>query len=215
MSFIRIKIVQNKQYKYLVKCERVADRVKQNVVMYIGPITPIYKIKKDRKSNAHLFAKAPTADERRALEHATASSSAFTRDRTRIILLSLDKLPCEEIAENVRYNRRKVEIAINAFNKCGIRCLERKKSTGAPLEFTREQRAEMLRIATTSPLTLGQSFTTWSLRKLRDYLIREKIFTKISHESIRRMLRAEGFRVKKGKRFQYSNDPDFVKKNCA
>ena len=34
----------------------------------------------------------------------------------------------------------------------------------------------------------------------------------ISHESIRRILRKEGFRIKKGKRFQYSNDPEFDKK---
>lgn len=215
MPFVRIKIIQNKQYKYFVKSERKGREVKQKVVKYVGPVTPIYKIKKIRKSNAHLFARAPSKEEDRLLKNAAASSLAFTRDRARIILLSLDKVPCDRIAEGIQCNRRKVETSINAFNEEGANCLQRKKSTGRPTKFTREQRADALRIATTSPLVLGLPFTTWSLRKLRTYLVKEKIISKISHEAIRLLLRAEGFRIKKSRRFQYSNDPEFAKKNYA
>jgi len=71
----------------------------------------------------------------------------------------------------------------------------------------------MLRVMSTDPVKLGLHFTTWSLRKLQKYLINEKIVDKISHEAIRYILKSEGVRIKKSKRFQYSNDSEFDKKN--
>ena len=71
----------------------------------------------------------------------------------------------------------------------------------------------MLKAASTEPIKLGLHFTTWSLSKLRDYYLNESIVKSISIESIRRLMKSEGMRIKKSKRFQYSNDKEFDKKN--
>ncbi len=71
----------------------------------------------------------------------------------------------------------------------------------------------MLMIASTDPKLLGLHFTTWSLHKLQKYFIEKEIVDSISIETIRRLMKSEGMKIKKSKRFQYSNDPDFAKKN--
>ena len=52
-------------------------------------------------------------------------------------------------------------------------------------------RATLVQLATTPPRELGFKLTTWTLRKLREYLIEHKIVEEISHETIRRILKDE------------------------
>lgn len=213
--FERIKIIHGKAYRYLVRTERSGDIVKQKVVKYVGPVDPIYQkdLKKKRKSNAWLFARQVTEVEQDPLKKAQISSSAFTRDRARIILQSLKGMPCDKIAEKLGCEARKVRTAIKAFNRNGLKALERGKARGATPKFTKEQRAQMLMIASTEPKQLRLHFTTWSLSKLRDYLIEKKIVDSISIERLRQLLKAERIRLLKSRRRQYSNDPLFAKKN--
>lgn len=213
MTFTRTKIIDNKPYRYRVRNDRVRGKVKQKVVKYIGPVNPIYKVKKKRKSNAWLFVRELTEAEIKTFQKSVKSSIGFTRDRARIILLSSQKNSCNQIAEKLSCDVRKVRRAISAFNKMGLKSLERKKAKGAKPKFTKEQRAKMLEAVLTNPVKLGQYFTTWSLPKLQKYFIEQKIVDYISIESIRQIMRAEGTKIKKSKRFQYSDDPEFAKKN--
>jgi transposase len=215
--FERTKIIHGREYRYLVRNERVGKAVRQKVVKYLGPTEPIYKRrrKKVRKSNAWLFAREPTEQEGKELNKAVSSSSAFTRDRARIILFSIGRESCKEIAEKLGCDQRKVRAAIKAFNDKGLSCLERGKAKGKPSEFTKEERAKMLKVVATDPQKLGLPFTTWSLHKLKEYFIENGIVDYISHESVRRILIKEGLRIKRSRRFQYSNDPEFDKKNST
>lgn len=108
-----------------------------------------------------------------------------------------------------------VRRVIKQFNENGLEVFERKKAKGAEPKFTNEQRAKILKIASTEPIRLGLHFTTWSLSKLRDYYLKEAIVEFISIESIRWILKAEGMKIKKSKRFQYSNDEESDKKNLS
>jgi len=213
--FERAKIINGKAYRYLVRNERIGSRVKQKVVKYLGPVEPVYnkELKRTRRSNAWLFARQATQSEEERLKRALASSSAFTRDRARIILFSMDRKQCKEIAEKIGCDVRKVRDAIKTFNTVGLKALERVKAKGAEPKFMKEQRAEMLMIASTDPKLLGLHFTTWSLHKLQKYFIEKEIVYSISIETIRRLMKSEGIKIKKSKRFQYSNDPEFAKKN--
>ena len=94
-----------------------------------------------------------------------------------------------------------------------MNAFEKGKAPGAKPKFTQEQRAEMLGVVSTKPELLGLHFTTWSLPKLQKYFIEKNIVDYISIESIRQLLKVEGMKIKKSKRFQYSNDPEFAKKN--
>ena len=209
--FERIKIIKGREYKYLVKNDRVGKKVKQRVVKYLGPVNPVYK--KVRKSNAWLFAKSSSETEIEILKKSKNSTSAFTRDRTRIILLSFQGNQCKQIAEKMDCDPRKVRNAIKAYNKIGLEALKRGKAKGAEPKFTKEQKAKIVMTASTDPIKLDLHFTTWSLPKLKKYFIRENIVDSISIETIRFIMKNNGIKLKKSKRRQYSNDPDFDKKN--
>lgn len=213
--FERIKIIHGKKYRYLVSNERLGDKVKQKVVKYVGPVDPVYKkdLKKKRKSNAWLFAQHVTIAEQETLKNAQVSSSAFTRDRARIILQSLKGISCDQIAEKIGCEARKVRTTIKTFNTKRLKVLERGKAKGATPSFTKEQKAKILMVVSTEPHRLGLHYTTWSLSKLRTYIIGQKIVDTISIETIRQILKRERMKLRKSKRFQYSNDPLFAKKN--
>ncbi len=213
MPYIDIKIINGRKYKYMRTSVRDGNDVRHVNVSYLGPEKPIYNVKNRRKSNSRIYAKKLTARTRKALDKLTESSDGFKRDRSRIILRSANRNTPKQIADSIGFDVRKVRYAIKAFNKRGIKALERGRARGAEQKFTKEQRAEMLMIASTEPTKLGLHFTTWSLPKLERYFVDNKIVEDISLESIRRLLIFEGMKLKKSKRFQYSNDPQFAKKN--
>jgi transposase len=216
MTFIEIKTIKGKQYKYLRKSVRKGDKVIHVNVEYLGPVEPVYKTgksEKPRKSNASIFVRELTQEEIKTLKKLTKSSDSFKRDRAKILLLSSEKEPTKQISEKMNCDVRKVRNAINSFNEKGMFVLERGKAKGALIKFTDEEKAKMLKAASTEPIKLGLHFTTWSLPKLRDYYLNESIVKSISVESVRRLMKSEGMRIKKSKRFQYSNDKEFDKKN--
>ncbi len=213
MAYERIKRVCGRQYRYIVEGKRIKGNVKQRVVKYLGPVDPVYKRKREHGDNSTLFVRDLTDNEKRVLEKGRYSPRGFTRDRARIILFSADRLSCLSITDKLSYDVRKVRKAVKEFNERGVACLERGKAKGAEPRFTREQKAKMLEIASTDPVRLGQHFTSWSLRKLKRYFKGEGVVESISIASIRTLLRSEGMNWRESKRFQYSNDPEFAKKN--
>ena len=215
MTYIEIKTVHGRQYKYLRKSIRDGEKVRHVMVKCLGPVHPIYKTKKSRKTNASVYVKSVTPDEHDALRRATRSTIAFVRDRAKILLLSSQKYIPREIADKTGCEARKVRNAIKAFNHHGLKTLNRGKAPGAEPKFSKEQKAQILMIAATEPKKLGLHFSTWSLQKLHRYLISQGVVDSICIETIRCLLKQEGMKLRKSKRFQYSNDPQFAKKNSG
>ena len=213
MTYIEIKTVHGRQYKYLRKSIRDGKNVRHVMVKCLGPLHPIYKTKRLRKTNASVYLKPITPDERDALRRATRSNNAFVRDRAKILLLSSQRYIPREIADKTGCEARKVRNAIKAFNQHGLKILNRGKAPGAEQKFSKEQKAQILMIAATEPKKLGLHFTTWSLQKLQQYLMNQAIVDSICIETIRGLLKKEGMKLRKSKRFQYSNDLQFAKKN--
>jgi hypothetical protein len=211
MAYTRIKIVNGKKYKYLVTGKRIDGSVKQKVIRYLGPIEPIYKFGKRHKSNASIYARELTKEERAELDKASKSTSSFTKDRARIILLSTEKLFSKPISERVGCEERKVRDAIKAFNKDGVKSLERKKAKGAKPKFTEDIKKNILLNFSKKPKEFGYVFTTWTLPRFRKHLIETKIVESISIESVRQILNNSGAKLEKSKRWQYSPDKDFLK----
>jgi|GEM_PF-2599187 len=213
MAYERTKTIYGRQYRYLVRGRRIAGKVRQEVVKYLGPVDAVYKRRRQRRSNAWTYVRELSDEEIGILAKAARSNDSFKRDRARIILMSAQRIPPSRIAEKVCCEIRKVWKAVKAFDAKGTAALERGKAKGAKPKFSAAQRAEILRIASTEPKLLGLHFTTWSLPKLERYLRGRGM--SVSMETIRRILRSSGMRLRKSKRFQYSNDPNFVKKNSA
>ncbi len=183
---------------------------------YLGPVEPV-KGRKRKSGGAgrkpSIFVREITPEEKSLMETKSRSKVSFERDRALILLYSSERKSVKEISEKISREQRMVRRVITQFNETGFTVFERKKAKGAEPKFTDEQKARMLKIASTEPKNLNLHFTTWSLSKLRDYYIKESIVESISHEGVRLLLKAEGMKIKKSKRFQYSNDPEFDKKN--
>lgn len=213
MTYIEIKTIHGKKYKYLRKSIREGNKVRHITIKCLGPVHPIYKTGKSRKTNASIYVRSLQQEEIKVLKKAIRSNDAFVRDRAKILLLSSKKYTAKEISGRIGCEIRKVRRTIKLFNKTGLKSLKRGKARGAKPRFTKEQRAEILQIVSTNPTILGLPYTTWSLRKIKKYLINQNVVDYISIYTIREILKSEKMKIKKSKRFQYSNDPDFAKKN--
>lgn len=213
MTYTEIKTIHGRKYKYIRKSIREGNKVRHITIKCLGPVDPIYKTGKSRKTNASIYIRPLKQDEIKMLKKATKSSDAFKRDRTKILILSSKGYFAGQIAKRIGCKVRKVRKTIKSFNKIGLKSLKRGKAKGVKPRFTKEQRAKILQIVSTDPTTSGLPYTTWSLRKLKKYLIDQNIVDYISINTIREILKSEKMKNKKSKRFQYSNDPEFAKKN--
>ncbi len=212
MAFVRVKTIKGRDYRYLVRAQREGDRVSQKVVRYLGPAEPVYKVQRKRKSNAWLFARNVTGVEREELNCLLKSKNGFVRDRAKIVMLSSSGMQCRRISEKLDFDERKVRFAVKAFNEKRLAALCRKKRVYTK-KVVAEQRLRIVEAALKDPVKLGLPFSTWSLPKLKSYAVKNGIVSGISVESIRKIVKENGVKLKKSRRFQYSNDPDILKKS--
>lgn len=213
MAYDRIKTVYGRRYRYIVEGKRIKGKVKQRVVKYLGPVDPIYKTKKKHRKNSRIFVRSLADDEKNILEKGRRSSDAFRRDRSRILLFSSRGLSSQIIADKLGCDVRKVRRAIKEFNEKGTACLKRKKAKGAEPKFTEETRKKILEHFSKDPKEFGYTFTAWTLPRFREHLIKQGVVDSICIETVRQMIMKAGARLTRSKRWQYSPDKDFAKKN--
>lgn len=214
MTYIEIKKIKGKEYKYLRKTVRDGEKMQHITLKYLGPVNPVYRIGKKRdKTNASIYVRSLTEQERAELTKAEKSNITFTRDRAKIILLSSQKLFAKQIANNLGCEERKVRKAIRAFNTKGLDALQRGKAKGAIPKFTEAIKKVILMHFSKQPKDFGLHFTTWTLPRFTQHLIDAGVVDSISIERVRQILDAAGARLKRSKRWQYSPDKDFHKKN--
>lgn len=213
MSHIEIHTIKGREYRYEVTNYRIGKKVKHKW-KYIGPITPVNK---RRNPNAGrkpaIFVRPISGEELKTLETAKKSNSAFTRDRAKILILSSERLSAKQIAEKVSCEERKVRSAIKDFNKKGIAALQRGKAKGAIPKFDNVKKKIILMHFSQKPSKFGYHFTTWTLPRFRNHLVDYKVVDSISIEKVRQILDEAGARLKRSKRWQYSPDKEFDKKN--
>jgi transposase len=213
MSHTEIHIIKGRKYRYEVTNYRVGKKVKHKW-KYLGAVEPVNN---RRNPNAgrkpEIFIRTITEEELKALETAKKSSEAFTRDRAKILLLSSERLSVKQIAEKVNCEIRKVRNAVNDFNKKGVAALQRGKAKGAVPKFTAAKKQIILLHFSKAPKDFGLHFTTWTLPRFRKHLADYKVVDSISIERLRQILDKAGARLKRSKRWQYSPDKEFDKKN--
>lgn len=211
---IEIYKIKGREYRYAVTNYRAGDKVKHKK-RYVGPVSPVHKTQRKKSTGRKPFAfvRKITEEEKQELEKATHSQHAFMKERAKIILSSAEGMKTSEICKTIQREKRSVLFAIKEFNKRGMVCLQQGKSTGKKPKFTEEQRAKMTGIVNTNPKKLNMHFTTWSLPKLKKYFIENKIVDSISIEAVRYILKEGNKKYKKSRKWLYSNDPDFAKKN--
>ena len=214
MSYIEIKTINGKQYKYLRKTMRNGKKINHITLKYLGPVNPIYKIGSKRdKTNASIYVRDLSEQEKTELTTAAKSNNAFTKDRAKIILFSSQNLFAKQIAEKLSCEERKVRKAIKDFNNKGISALQRGKSKGAVPKFDDFKKKVILMHFSKKPSEFGLHFTIWTLPRFRKHLIDYEVVESISIETLRQILMKSGAKLERSKRWQYSPDKDFHKKN--
>ncbi len=209
-----IYTINGRKYRYQITNYRIGNKVRHRK-KYIGPVEPINKTER-RKSTGRkpkIFARLPTAEEQAALKSAANSNNAFAKERAKAVLYSSEGLKVSVICKKLEKEKRSVLAAIKRFNENGIACLERGKTTGRKPKFAQEQKAAIIEVLNTDPRKLGKNFTVWSLPKLKAHIVEKGIVSGISIETLRQILRKENKKYKKSRKWLFSNDPNFAKKN--
>ena len=132
-------------------------------------------------------------------------------ERAKIILLSSGRVCNREIARRLGCTPQWVRKVIHRFNDGGIDgilWLPYYQSSRPARTFMADVVEEIVAVALASPRQLI-GMTQWSLAKLREYLISQKIVASISLEWLRTLLRRCGVRWRRTKTWKESSDPEF------
>jgi transposase len=108
----------------------------------------------------------------------------------RIVLGRLSGLSIPAVATNVGVHPNTVRNCLRRFEEQGLRGLAH-ASAGKPknIAFSDAIRDEISRVAMHSPASAGEPHSQWSLRRLRDHLLRRGVVQTISVEGLRQLLR--------------------------
>ncbi|MBI3786021.1 MAG: helix-turn-helix domain-containing protein [Deltaproteobacteria bacterium] len=108
----------------------------------------------------------------------------------RIVLGRAQGMSIREVALRVGVHPNSVRNCLRRFESLGLRGLGH-ASAGKPknIAFTDAVRDEIARLAMRSPSSAGEDYAAWSLRRLREYLLRRGIVQDISVEGLRQLLR--------------------------
>jgi transposase len=138
-------------------------------------------------------------------------ANAVNSRHARIILLSQGGQSNATIAERVGCTASWVRQIIHRFNGGGIDAISWYPyycARAGPRKFLAGVTEQIAEVALSSPKALI-GMTVWSLPKLRQYLIDQKIVPSISVEGLRQILRQRRIRWRHTKTWKDSTDPEF------
>jgi transposase len=144
-------------------------------------------------------------------------ANAVNCRHARIILLSRGRVANRDIAARVDCTPAWVRHVIHCFNEDGIGGIMWYpwwQTRDTPRKFSADIREQIAEVASSAPKVLI-GMNQWSLPKLRDYLVEQKIVPSISVEWLRQCLHRWKIRLRRTKTWKESTDPDFARKYRA
>jgi len=131
-----------------------------------------------------------TLPEQRELEWLAKHGAPRVARRAAIILARNQGDRLRDIADRLGVHPNTVRNCVLSFCERGIPGLMHAATgTTRPILFDEETKARIVEVAQTSPRSLGLARDRWSLRALREYLLREGLIYDISVEGLRQLLR--------------------------
>jgi len=127
--------------------------------------------------------------------------------RAQVVLASAQGSKVPDIALRLYFSQDHVRTIVKAFNADGIESLTPKYCGGRPRKFDEEQCSLIVETALCPPDFMGQPFTRWSLPKLREFIIAERIVASISIETLRQILKKAKVKLRRTKTWKECNDP--------
>lgn len=112
--------------------------------------------------------------------------------RVEVLLLYAAGMNGMDIAQALQIHFNTVYADLRAFGQQGLACVQDHRSAGAPVRIDEAHQQTIRRIADQPPAAWGLPYGRWSMRKLRDYLVQQRLIPKISAEHLRRLLKKRG-----------------------
>ncbi len=131
-------------------------------------------------------------EERSELERWTAADDEDRGRRARIILMAAEGQGIRQIADACGSHAANVKKWIKRFNEKGVSGLDELKrgpKKGTRARFSEEQERAIVDLSRESPRDIGLEFENWSPQKLADVAMARGLVEKISHVTVRQMLR--------------------------
>jgi transposase len=123
-----------------------------------------------------IFARRLLHQERKELETLLHHPVETLAKRAAIVWLSSEeRYRASEIAELVGMHANSIRYWIHRFNKEGMTTLRPCESLHWGSRLDSNVRETLIQLATTPPLEMGLKFTVWTLRSLREYLIKQEV----------------------------------------
>ena len=136
------------------------------------------------------------------------TAKADVRSRCQMILLSGQGHSAAEIAELTFFDQDTVLFWFDRYEADGLVGLEDRPRSGRPPKMTGSSRDELQQAADQDPREAGRPFSVWTCNDLAHYLV-EKGHLRVAGETVRRHLRALGFRIVRPVLSIGSPDPDY------
>jgi transposase len=132
----------------------------------------------------------PRSDELRKLHHLLGTPlQPWQRRRAEAVLLHAAGVAAADIARLLDVHVHTAYADLRAFHRQGLGAERLPRRVGARARLTDAQVRAIWRLAETPPPELGLPYGRWSLAKLRDHLVRQRVLKAISREHLRRVLK--------------------------
>lgn len=161
-----------------------------------------------------VFVRPVSMEEGRRLQRISRTAKDPVRLRRAIVvMMSAQGQSVPDITSLMQVSADYVRDVIHAFNDRGFDALDPKWSGGRPRTIVSQVREHICLIARPSPADWKiTSFSTWSLTKLAEHLVKQQVVPAVSRETLRRILREGKVSWQTTTTWKSSNDPDFITK---
>lgn len=137
-------------------------------------------------------------DEKNKLIEIIEKGENYLKRRAKAILLSgIHKYRVSEISKILNIHPNHLRKWIHRYNKEGIEIILKSPKAGVRKRFGENIKNKIIEIVHKPPRKLGLLFSYWTLYRLKAYLENNRIVNKISHETIRRILKQANINLKK------------------
>jgi transposase len=145
----------------------------------------------------YLFAEIKKEDVKRLFEFLK-SEKEYIKKRAHLLILSgIQRYKVPEISKIVNIHPNHLRKWIHRYNRYGLKVILESPKTGKKKKFQDNVKKRIIDIVMTSPRKLGLLFSLWTLNKIKQYLEEKKIVDRISHETIRRILKETNIDIRK------------------
>jgi hydrogenase-4 transcriptional activator len=148
-----------------------------------------------------LFVRPLSPEEAQSLHQVSRSANREDVCRAEVILLSSVGKTAHEISKTLGSHPANVKKWIRNFNRDGLEGIKAKKrgpQGGPKPKFTPEQISQILSLADKNPMDLGYPFREWTPQKLANVAAELGIVEKISHVTVRQLLKRKSARASAG-----------------